>query len=170
MADVPTYPKLREDITFSRVVMRGKETFIAKDPVRRKYMQFDRLGIRFCELCDGNHSLEDIENQLGRDFPDWDFDIEYVSEYIEHLTEMRLIFRDRFEYNVLLMEKVRREREKARISPGWFMSLAKLTWSSGWIGLRKNQRFCKIPSASSSPCRWPFTKARGKVDALPTVD
>ncbi len=51
MSDAPGYPKLREDITFSKVVMRGEEIFIAKAPVRRKYMQFDELGKRFCEIC-----------------------------------------------------------------------------------------------------------------------
>jgi len=111
VAEVPDYPRLREDITFSRVVMRGEETFIAKDPVRRKYMQFDRLGRRICELCNGRNSLADMVEQLGRDFPEWDFDLEYVTEYVEHLIDMRLIFRDRMEYNVLMMEKVRRERE-----------------------------------------------------------
>ncbi len=112
MADVPDYPKLRDDVTFSRVVLRGEETFIAKDPVRRKYMQFDRLGMRICELCNGRNSLEDLVRLISRDFPDWDFDLDYVTQYVEHLIKMRLIFRDRIEYNVLMMEKVRREREK----------------------------------------------------------
>lgn len=111
MADVPTYPKLRDDVTFSRVVMRGKETFIAKDPVRRKYLQFDNVGKRFCELCNGENSLQDLATQLGREFTEYDFDQDYVREYVDHLIDMKLIFRDRFEYNVLLMEKIRRERE-----------------------------------------------------------
>ncbi len=112
MSDAPGYPKLREDITFSKVVMRGEEIFIAKDPVRRKYMQFDELGKRFCELCDGKHSHQEIANQLGKEFTEWDFDLDYVNQYLEHLVGMKLIFRDRLEMNILLMEKVRREREK----------------------------------------------------------
>lgn len=112
MADVPTYPKLREDISFHRVVMRGQETFIVKDPVRRKYMQFDPLGYRLCQLLDGGHTLEDLVVGLSEEFPDYDFDVEYVRGYLEHLIDMKLVFRDKFEYNVLLMERVRREREK----------------------------------------------------------
>lgn len=112
MSDAPGYPKLREDITFSKVVMRGEEIFIAKDPVRRKYMQFDKLGKRFCELCDGEHSHQEIADSLSGEFTQYDFDLEYVNEYLEHLIGMKLVFRDRIEYNILLMEKVRREREK----------------------------------------------------------
>ncbi|MFC1627650.1 efflux RND transporter periplasmic adaptor subunit [Gemmatimonadota bacterium] len=123
MSDAPGYPKLREDITFSKVVMRGEEIFIAKDPVRRKYMQFDELGKRFCEICDGAHSHQEIADQLGREFTQYDFDLEYVNEYLENLIGMKLIFRDRIEYNILLMEKVRREREKHN-------TLLHMSWSA----------------------------------------
>jgi putative peptide zinc metalloprotease protein len=112
MPDVPTYPKLRDDVTFSRVVLRGQETFIAKDPVRRKYMQFDRLGWQLCQSLDGGHTLEELVEELSNAFPDFDFDVDYVRGYVQHLIEMKLVFQDRFEYNVLLMERVRREREK----------------------------------------------------------
>ncbi len=112
MSEVPTYPKLRDDITFSRVVLRGKETFIAKDPVRRKYMQFDLLGRRLCDLCDGERSHEDILTALLAEFPDGDLDLEYIQGFVEHLIKLKLILRDRIEYNVLLMEKNRRARQK----------------------------------------------------------
>lgn len=109
---VPTFPKLREDITFTPQVMRGKETFIVKDPVRRKFMQFDHFGKYFCELCDGNRSITDITNQLNSDYPDYGIDEEYVLDYVDHLVKLKLVLKDRFEFNVLLMERQKQDRER----------------------------------------------------------
>ena len=106
------YPKVREDISFTRQVLRGEETFIAKDPVRRKFMQFDAFGRRICELCDGKRSIEEIRRLLSRDFTQYEIGLEYVREYVEHLQELKLILRDRFEYNVLVMERERRDRDR----------------------------------------------------------
>ena len=108
----PDFPKLREDITFTPQVMRGKETFIVKDPVRRKFMQFDHFGKYFCELCNGNRSIKDISDRLIADYPEENLDEEYVSDYVEHLVKLKLVLRDRFEYNVLLMERVRQDRDR----------------------------------------------------------
>lgn len=112
MPEVPTYPRLRDDITFSRVVLRGRVTFVAKDPVRRKYLQFDPLGRRLCDLCDGERTEEDILTLLQSEFPDHDLDLGYIRDYLEHLIRLRLILKDRLEYNILLMEKTRRNRQK----------------------------------------------------------
>lgn len=109
---VPTFPKLREDITFTPQVMRGKETFIVKDPVRRKFMQFDHFGKYFCELCDGNRSITDITDQLNSDYPDYGIDEEYVLDYVDHLVKLKLVLKDRFEFNVLLMERQKQDRER----------------------------------------------------------
>ncbi len=111
-SSVPTHPKLREDITFTPQVMRGEETFIAKDPVRRKFMQFDQFGKYFCELCDGKRSIQDIVNQLNEDNPESGIDEEFVRDYVEHLEKLKLVLKDRFDYNVLLMERQRQDRER----------------------------------------------------------
>lgn len=109
---VPNFPKMREDITFTPQVMRGKETFIVKDPVRRKFMQFDHFGKYFCELCDGNRSIKDISDRLRADYPEEDLDEEYVSDYLKHLVKLKLVLKDRFEFNILLMERVRQDRDR----------------------------------------------------------
>lgn len=112
MKEIPEYPKLREDITFHRVVLRGRETFIVKDPVRRKYMQFERLGRRLCELLDGTRTAGELTEQLSREFPDYGIDADFVERYLKRLMKWKLVVRDRFEYNVLLMERTRRDRER----------------------------------------------------------
>ncbi len=112
-SSVPNFPKLREDITFSPQVLRGKETFIVKDPVRRKFMQFDHFGKYFCELCDGNRSIKDISDRLRADYPEENLDEEYVSDYVKHLVKLKLVLKDRFEFNILLMERVRQDRDRS---------------------------------------------------------
>jgi putative peptide zinc metalloprotease protein len=106
------YPKLREDITFTRQVLRGKEAFIVKDPVRRKFMQFDSFGAICSQLCDGTRTVEKIVIDVRKEFPEYEISHEYVSDYIENLKDLKLILRDRFEYNVLLMEREKRDRDR----------------------------------------------------------
>gem|GEM_PF-3065348 len=111
-SSVPTFPKLREDITFTLQVLRGEETFIVKDPVRRKFMQFDHFGKYFCGLCDGNRSIKDIADKIDSDYPEYGIDEEYVRDYVDHLAKLKLVLKDRFEFNVLLMERVRQDRDR----------------------------------------------------------
>ncbi|MFC1544479.1 hypothetical protein ACFL4Y_04425, partial [Gemmatimonadota bacterium] len=106
------FPKVREDISYTPMVLRGRSVWVVKDPVRRKFIQFDDLSKRLCELCDGTRTLHDLKVQMEKDFTEFEFTEEYLKTHIAHFRKLKLVLRDRFEYNVLLIERERRDREK----------------------------------------------------------
>lgn len=121
-------PRLRHDLTWSRFVSEGRDSYIFKDPIALEYVRLDAVSGELTTLFDGTRTAEDmLEYARGR-WPGLSFDEDYVADLLNDLKDMKYL-EDPFQRHVLLQARARQER--MQINAGTFRNLFSIPL--GWV-------------------------------------
>jgi len=113
--------QMRNDLRIERIEYRGLGSYVIKDPVGLKYHRLQYEQFRVLELLDGMRSLENIRDDLAREFPMLTFGLIDVQNLIADLHEKGLLQSNRPGQGESLV-KIKRKRRKDKIK-GAFKSL-----------------------------------------------
>lgn len=101
--------RLRPELTWSRFVSEGQDSYIFKDPISLEYTRLDSISGALAVQLDGTHSEEDLLAYAREHWPGFDFSEDYVADLIADLKKMKYL-EDPFEKNALLAARARSER------------------------------------------------------------
>jgi hypothetical protein len=122
-------PKVRTDLVLVEQTYRGEQSYIIKDPESRKYFRFRPVEILVMQALDGHHTAAEAAAALTQEgvkvAPAG------VASFAQKLSTMGLCERTLSERSVLLMERLRAERQR-RLRPQFLKGdLMRLRWSVG---------------------------------------
>ena len=103
-------PKLRPDIVFRRLTSREEAYVIVKDPVARKYYQFEEWEYDLLQLLDGTRDVDDLARELGTRSPEYG-DAQYVADYVEELRRLDLLEKTDRERFVVMADRAKEQRK-----------------------------------------------------------
>ena len=125
----PVPLKIRSDLVVERIDYREEASFVIKDPVGLKYHRLRPEQYHVLKLLDGERSLEDIRDDLKREFPAIHFRLQDIQQLITDLHKSGLACSDRYGQAAPLIQQRRKERRKKILNaarnllyirlPGW---------------------------------------------------
>ncbi len=124
-----THPKLRGDLVVVPQVYRGDETYIIKDPETHKYFRFRPVEVAVMQEFTGDRTPEAVAAVLAElGLP---FTAAAVEGFARKLGSMGLLERSVAERSVLLMERLRAERNRRLKRTHYTGSVLRMRWSVG---------------------------------------
>ena len=121
--------KLREDLTIVEQTYRGEQTFIVKAHVEHKYFGFSLVEVIVMQQFDGEHTCAEVAEGLleqGLEFSE-----SVVESFARKLDSMALLEKSVAERSVLLMERVRAQRNKRIKAQKYQGTFLRMRWSVG---------------------------------------
>lgn len=119
----------RGDLRIERIEYGGTPSFVIKDPIALKYSRLEAEQYAVLKLLDGERSLEEIRDELQREFPTVAFRLIDVQRLVTQLHKTGLLLGDRVGQGIELVNKARANRRKKFLSafknilylrlPGW---------------------------------------------------
>ena len=124
------FPRLRRDIVISEQIYRGEVSYVVKDPVSHKYFRFRALEIAVMQEFDGKRTIAEIATALAADGVP--VKAASVEAFARKLKDMGLVERSLAERSVLMLERLRADRNR-RLDPkaAYRGSLLRMRWSIG---------------------------------------
>lgn len=123
-------PRLRPDLVIAEQVYRGEVSYVVKDPATHKYFRFRALEIAVMQEFDGKRPIPEIAVALAADgVPVKPASVE---GFARKLKDMGLVERSMAERSVLMLERLRADRNR-RLDPktAYRGSLLRMRWSIG---------------------------------------
>ena len=121
--------KLRDDLTVVEQTYRGEQSFIVKEHATHKYYRFKLLEIMVMQQFDGEKAFADVAAALAEQgLP---IKPSAVESFARKLNQMGLLERTVQEKSVLLMERLRAERNRRVKKTHYQGSLLRMRWSVG---------------------------------------
>ncbi|MBI1722314.1 MAG: hypothetical protein HYR48_00225 [Gemmatimonadetes bacterium] len=122
-------PKLRSDLTIVEQTYRGEQSFIVKEHATHKYFRFKLLEIMVMQQFDGERSFVGVAAALAEQgLP---LKPAAVEGFARKLNQMGLLERTVQERSVLLMERLRAERNRRVKRTHYTGSILRMRWSVG---------------------------------------
>lgn len=104
--------KLRADLSIVRQVQNGEVSFIVKDPVSRKYFRFREIEHAVLSRLNGERSSQEVLNEVLCKLPDCGLALKDVEAFGRSLKKLDLLEKSAAEKNLMLLEKVRDQRQQ----------------------------------------------------------
>jgi putative peptide zinc metalloprotease protein len=101
--------RMRPDLTWSRFVSEGQDSYIFKDPITLEYTRMDSISGTLATQLDGKRTEEELIAYARAHWPGFDFSEDYIADLIADLKKMKYLD-DPFEKNTLLAARARHER------------------------------------------------------------
>jgi putative peptide zinc metalloprotease protein len=122
-------PKLRDDLTIVEQTYRGEQSFIVKEHATHKYFRFKLLEIMVMQQFDGERSFADAAAALTEQgLP---LKPSAIEGFARKLNQMGLLERTMQERSVLLMERLRAERNRRVKKTHYQGSILRMRFSVG---------------------------------------
>lgn len=121
--------KLRGDLTIVEQNYRGEQTFIVKEHADHKYFAFSLVEVIVMQQFDGEHSSAEVATELAEQ--GLEFSEKVVEGFAAKLDSMGLLERSVAERSVLLMERVRAQRNKRIRAQKYQGTFLRMRWSVG---------------------------------------
>ncbi|MDP3773780.1 MAG: hypothetical protein Q8Q85_05880 [Gemmatimonadales bacterium] len=122
-------PRLRDDLTIVEQTYRGEQSFIVKEHATHKYFRFKLLEIMVMQQFDGEKSYAQVAAALAEEgLP---FKASAVESFAKKLNSMGLLERTVHERSVLLMERLRAERNRRVKRTHYQGSILRMRFSVG---------------------------------------
>ena len=121
--------KLREDLTIVEQTYRGEQTFIVKEHVEHKYFGFQFLEVLVMQQFDGERTCAEIAEGLTEQ--GLELKEAAVESFAAKLDGMGLLERSVAERSVLLMERVRAQRNQRIKTQKYQGTILRMRWSVG---------------------------------------
>ena len=119
----------RSDLRTERIDYQGIGSYVIKDPVGLKYHRLQPEQFAILQLLDGRRSLEQIRDELQKQFPTLSFHLVDVQHLITDLHQKGLAQSNRVGQGASLIKEHRKRRRKKRLNaarnllylrlPGW---------------------------------------------------
>ena len=119
----------RDDLVVEVIEYQGVSYRVVKDPVALKYHRLQHEQYRVLELLDTKRSLEDIRDDLHKDFPTLRLTLSDVQNLITDLHKKGLVYSERRGQGPALLKKKKEEKKKKLLGvfknllylrlPGW---------------------------------------------------
>ncbi|MDO8666253.1 MAG: hypothetical protein Q7J79_06540, partial [Gemmatimonadales bacterium] len=121
--------RLRDDLTIVEQTYRGEQSFIVKEHATHKYFRFKLLEIMVMQQFDGEKSYAQVAAALAEEgLP---FKASAVESFAKKLNSMGLLERTVHERSVLLMERLRAERNRRVKRTHYQGSILRMRFSVG---------------------------------------
>lgn len=122
-------PRLRDDLKIVEQTYRGEQSFIVKEHATHKYFRFKLLEIMVMQQFDGEKSYAQVAAALAEQgLP---FKASAVESFAKKLSSMGLLERTVHERSVLLMERLRAERNRRVKRTHYQGSILRMRFSVG---------------------------------------
>lgn len=122
-------PRLRDDLKIVEQTYRGEQSFIVKEHATHKYFRFKLLEIMVMQQFDGEKSYAQVAAALAEEgLP---FKASAVESFAKKLNSMGLLERTVHERSVLLMERLRAERNRRVKRTHYQGSILRMRFSVG---------------------------------------
>jgi putative peptide zinc metalloprotease protein len=102
----------RPDLVIRRIEYQGVGSWVVKDPVALKYHRLQPEQHRVLELLNGTRNLEEIREELVRDFPTVHITLVDVQQLITDLHQKGLVQSLRYGQGAAMLKQESRERRK----------------------------------------------------------
>jgi putative peptide zinc metalloprotease protein len=103
-------PKLREDLKFSKQIVAGEVSYIAKIPETANYVRFGEFAFELLELCDGTRTPAELAAEICERHPEESLSEGEVVEWLDD-ADPNIWERTLGEKNLAILEKIRDERD-----------------------------------------------------------
>src|SRR5262245_12533691 len=123
----PVPLRRRADLIVEEIAYQRGKYYVVKDPVGLKYFRFDPEHYRVLELLDGTRSLEEIREQLLREFPYVQATLADLQSVVVDLHVKGIVFSDRPGQGWVMLERHRENRRKR------------------WLGIARNILSLRLP-------------------------
>ncbi len=120
---------MRNDLFVKRIEYLGVGSWVIKDPVALQYHRLQPEQYEVLNLLDGKRSLEEIRDDLKREYPVLTFTLADVQHLITDLHDKGLVYSNRAGQGGELIKKHRKKKKKKRLQsiknilylrlPGW---------------------------------------------------
>ena len=87
-------PMLRGDLKITAAPLRGRKSFVVKDPVSLKYFRWGAKEHRLATLLDGRRNATEALQIIQREFPDEEFDERNLQTIMNHFLNAGLLITD----------------------------------------------------------------------------
>lgn len=122
-----TRPRLRRDLVIIEQTYRGEQSYVVKDPETHKYFRFRPVEIVVMQELDGDKTPPDVAALLAEQgLP---LTPAAVEAFAAKLRQLGLLERSLSERSVLLMERVRAERQRRLRKTHYEGSVLRMRWS-----------------------------------------
>ncbi len=105
-------PPLREELKIGKLVQRGEQSYVVKEPDKQQYYHFEQAQYQMMALFNGVRDFERLVFEFNRRSDKYEYDIEALESLYETCREYQLLKRTKSEQNAALLEKIREERKK----------------------------------------------------------
>jgi len=109
-------PLLRGDLKITAAPLRGRRSFVVKDPVSLKYFRWGAKEHRLATLLDGRRNATDVLQIMQREFPDEEFGEQNLQATMNHFLNAGLLITDGtvaqriFHHQTRMIKKVKRSK------------------------------------------------------------
>ncbi len=122
-------PQLRTDLSIVEQTYRGEQSFIVKEHAAHKYFRFKLLEILVMQQLDGEHTCAEVAAALAEQ--GMPLKPAAVEGFARKLDGMGLLEQTVAEKSVLLMERLRAERNRRVKRTHYVGSILRMRWSAG---------------------------------------
>jgi len=116
MNDLKKFPKLRKDLKISKMVNHGRSHYVIKDNLKDSYFRFTDEEWEIIEMFNGDFTLDMIVSEFNKKYTNKEIDKETIEEYWSHLDEIHLLEKEQKEMNIMLVEKMKENRQMQLLS------------------------------------------------------
>jgi len=118
-------PGLRRDLKITRIDVRGRPSYVVKDPVSSKYFRWGEREFRLAQLLDGKRQAADLIEEMSRAFPGQEFDATELQRILNQFLTAGLLLSDGGTAQKLF-HRVRQEMSRRKKKSLWLTVPAKL--------------------------------------------
>lgn len=118
-------PSLRRDLKITRSDVRGRPSYVVKDPVSSKYFRWGEREYRLAELLDGRRDGAALAEEMRRSFPGVDLEISDLQRLLNQFLAAGLLVNDGATAQ-RLFQRLREETGKRKKSSRWLTVPGKL--------------------------------------------
>ena len=118
-------PSLRRDLKITRSDVRGRPSYVVKDPVSLKYFRWGEREYRLAELLDGRRNGAALAEEMRRSFPGVDLEISDLQRLLNQFLAAGLLVNDGATAQ-RLFQRLREETGKRKKRSRWLTVPGKL--------------------------------------------
>jgi putative peptide zinc metalloprotease protein len=118
-------PMIRGDLKVTAAPLRGRSSFVVKDPVALKYFRWGAKEHRLASLLDGKRNVTEVLRIMQREFPDEEFNERNLQGTMNHFLNAGLLITDGTVAQRIFHQQTRLIN-KAKRSKLWLSILSKI--------------------------------------------